>query len=300
MIRKFTVGKICLLLLLVVVSACSSNETSTPIGEVLPTGTQEPSLTEIATEAITEPAITEAPSSTETTMAPETPLGSEGGDTPAAGAALCTNAYYPVRAGATWTYRSTGGPVGGYGFTDTITSVHDDGFTLTTQFDELTRTQEWACRSEGLVALQLGGTSAATLNSQDMQLTLDINNVSGVTFPAEISTGDQWQHALEFTGTMIVASQEIEATGNAQSSFTAMGMESVTVPAGTFEAMKIRVDSTINITGIFQGVSLPITVSSPYDYWFVRDVGWVKASGTGAVDDETFTETIELQSYSIP
>ena len=292
---KSNLRNISIVLLLVFMAACSNIETTTPIGEILPTDTQGAGGTEPATE----PATTEEPSSSETVTITETPLSSEGG-MPVAGAGLCANAYYPVREGATWTYQSTGGPVGSYGFTDTITSVREDGFTLTTQFDELTRTQDWACRTEGLVALQLGGTSAATLNSQDMQLTLDVSNVSGVTFPAEISAGDQWQHALEFTGKMVVASQEIEATGNAQTSFTTIGVESVTVPAGTFEAMKIRVDSTINITGIFQGVSLPITVSSPYDYWFVQGGGWVKASGEGDVGDESFTETIELQSYSIP
>jgi hypothetical protein len=292
---KSNLRNISIVVLLVFMAACAKNETATPIGDIQPSDTPGVDGTEVATE----PAIKEKPSGTEAAGPTETPLSSDGG-MPVAGAGLCANAYYPVREGATWTYQSTGGPVGGYGFTDTITSVREEGFTLTTQFDELTRTQDWACRTEGLVALQLGGTSAATLNSQDMQLTLDVSNVSGVTFPAEISAGDQWQHALEFTGKMVVASQEIEATGNAQTSFTAIGVESVTVPAGTFEAMKIRVDSTINITGIFQGVSLPITVSSPYDYWFVQGVGWVKASGEGDVGDESFTETIELQSYSIP
>lgn len=296
MVRKFTVRHVGLLLFLAFVSACSNNETSTPIGEFLPPGTGEPAGTQFATQ----PAITQDASGPAATATPETPLSSGSGGIPIPGAGLCTNAYYPVREGATWTYVSTGGPVGGYGFTDTISSVGEDGFTLTTQFDELTRTQDWACRTEGLVALQLGGTSAATLNSQEMQLTLDVSNVSGVTFPAEISAGDQWQHALEFTGTMMIADQEIGATGSAQSSFTAIAVESVTVPAGTFEAMKIRVDSTINITGIFQGVSVPFTVTSPYDYWFAQGVGWVKASGTGLVEDESFNETIELQSYNIP
>lgn len=279
---------IVILLAFIFMTACSNNETGTPIGEILPTDGQT------STEAPTEPSLTQ-----EASTGTETPL-SPGSGMPVVGSGLCANAYYPVREGATWTYQSTGGPVGGYGFTDTITSVREDGFTLTSQFEDLTRTQEWACRTEGLVALQLGGTSAATLNSQDMQLTLEVNNVSGVTFPNAIAPGDEWSHALEFTGNMTVVSQEIEATGSAQSSFAAVGYESVTVPAGTFDALKIRVDSTININGIFQGISMPVTVSSPYDYWFVQGVGWVKASGTGTVGDESFTETIELQSYSIP
>lgn len=292
-----TLRNISVITLLVILSACGSNNeaTDTPVGEILPTAGE----TSTEAPAVTEPTLTQEPSGTETSATAEGPV-SSGGGMPVAGSGLCANAYYPVREGATWTYQSSGGPLGGYGFTDTITAVREDGFTLTSQFDDLTRTQEWACRTEGLVALQLGGTSAATLNSQDMQLTLDVGNVSGVTFPSEIAPGDQWEHALEFTGTMNVGGQEIEANGSARSTFNAIGNESVTVPAGTFDAIKIRVDSTININGVFQGVAVPVTISSPYDYWFVQGVGWVKASGTGDVGGESFSETIELQSYNIP
>src|SRR5574342_189400 len=196
---------------------------------------------------------------------------------PVAGEGLCANAYYPVREGSTWSYKSTGGPAGEYSFTDTITSVREDGFTLSTQFNELTRTQEWACKPEGLVALQLGGAPAATLNSQNMQLDLEVKNVSGVTFPSEINPGDQWQHDLDFEGKMTVAGQEGTATGDAQTRFTTIGNESVTVPAGTFDALKIQVDTTLNINVSFQGANVPVTFSGTYTYWFAQGAGWVKA-----------------------
>jgi hypothetical protein len=220
--------------------------------------------------------------------------------TPAVSSGLCTNAYYPVREGATWTYSSTGGPAGGYGFTDTITSVREDGFTLTSRFGGLTRSQEWACTPEGLVALQLGGTAAAILNEDNMEATLTVEHISGVTFPVTINPGDTWQHALEFTGSITVAGQDFDAKGDAQSSFQAIDYESVAVPAGTFDAIKIHVDTTIIINGNFNAISLPVKVTTPYDYWFVQDIGWVKASGTGNVSGELFSETIELQTYNIP
>jgi len=273
--KKITVRNLCLLLLILIVSACS-----------YPTPTLAPAPTQTA-----------APLTTETLPATEAPVA-----TPSLTASngQCSNAYYPVREGATWTYSSTGGPAGGYGFTDTITSVREDGFTLTSQFGSLTRSQEWACQPEGLVALQLGGTSAAILNDDNMQATLNVDHVSGVTFPSTINPGDTWQHALEFTGQITVAGQGIDAKGDAQSSFQAVDYESVTVPAGTFEALKIHVNTTININGNFNGVSFPVKVTTPYDYWFVKDVGWVKASGSGDVGGESFSETIELQTYNIP
>ena len=267
-----------LFLTIIFLTACSSPSTPSPT-ETQPTQTQVPKATELATEP---------------------PATSESGGMPVAGEGLCANAYYPVREGATWSYKSTGGPTGEYSFTDTITSVRDDGFTLSTQFGDLTRTQEWSCTPEGLVALQLGGAPAATLNAQNMQLNLDVKNVSGVTFPSEINAGDQWQHNLDFEGKMKISNQEGAATGNAQTSFKAVGNESVTVPAGTFDALKIQIDTTLNINVWFQGISVPVSFSGSYNYWFVQGLGWVKASGTGSVSDTSFSETMELQWYNIP
>src|SRR5687768_7275902 len=238
------------------------------------------------------------PTTIQTDGAPTTTVA--GTDMPAPAAGLCANPYYPVREGSTWTYKSTGGPAGEYGFTDTITSVREDGFTLTTQFGDLTRSQEWACQPEGLVALQLGGAPAAMLNSQDVQLTLDVKDTSGITFPSQINSGDQWQHNADFEGNMSVMNQEGTATGNAQMSFTAVGNESVTVPAGTFDAMRLDVDTNLNFDVTYQGLSIPVTFSGKYTYWFAPDVGWVKASGAGTVAGTSFSETTELQSYNIP
>jgi uncharacterized protein DUF3108 len=273
-------GILSLLLTIIFMAACSSPSTVSPT---------EPLSTE-----------TQAPQATPTEPATQPPATSAGSSTPTPKAGLCANTYYPVREGSTWTYKSTGGPTGEYSFTDTITSVRADGFTLSSQFGELTRTQEWACKPEGLVALQLGGTSAATLNSNNMQLNLEVKNVSGVTYPSEINVGDQWQHNLDFEGKMTVANQEGTATGNAQTNFKALGNESVTVPAGTFDALKIQIDTTLNINVSVQSISVPVIFSGSYTYWFVKDVGWVKASGTGSVSGTSFSETLELQSYNIP
>src|SRR5262245_18320786 len=125
-----------LLLIIVFLAACSSPSNSSPT-EIQPTQTQ-------------------APQATSTEIATEPPATLETENTPAPRAGLCANAYYPVREGSTWSYKSMGGPTGEYSFTDTITAVRADGFTLSSQFGSLTRTQEWACKPEGLVALQLG------------------------------------------------------------------------------------------------------------------------------------------------
>ena len=220
--------------------------------------------------------------------------------TSAAGQSLCTNVYYPVRQDATWTYKSTGGPAGEYSFTDTISAVRADGFTLSTQIGDLMRTQEWTCTAEGLAALQLGGAPAAMLNSQNIELNLDINNATGLTFPSQISSGSQWQQNMDVTGNVTAFNEQAEATGSVQMSFNAIGNESVTVPAGTFDALKVEVDVNLNVNATYEGITLPVSFTGDYTYWFAPNVGWVKASGTGSVLGNSFSDTTELQSYNIP
>ena len=237
------------------------------------------------------------PTATETAAPPTATVA---GTTPTAEQGLCTNPYYPVHQGATWTYKSTGGPGGEYSFTDTISSVRQDGFTLSTQIGDITRSQEWTCSEQGLTALQLGGAPAAMLNSQNIQLNLNVSNITGVTFPSQINPGDQWEQTLALQGNVTMMNEQAEATGNAQMKFAAIGNESVTVPAGTFEALKVQVEVTLNLNATYQGITLPVSFNGAYTYWFAPNVGWVKATGTGNVLGNAFSDTTELQSYSIP
>lgn len=94
--------------------------------------------------------------------------------------------------------------------------------------------------------------------------------------------------------------EEAEAAGTVQMSFNAVGNESVTVPAGTFDALKVNVEVAINVNATYEGITLPVSFSGAYTYWFAPGVGWVKANGTGNVLGSSFTDTTELQSYKIP
>jgi hypothetical protein len=60
------------------------------------------------------------------------------------------------------------------------------------------------------------------------------------------------------------------------------------------------VNVTLNVDATYEGITLPVSFSGDYTYWFAPDVGWVKSGGTGNVLGSSFSETTELQSYSIP
>jgi len=213
---------------------------------------------------------------------------------------LCSNPLFPVKLGATWTYTGTGGTNGDYDFTDTITDVREDGFSLTSQFDDLTRTQEWTCKPEGLAALSFGGGPAGGIFTNGFQMDLNTSNVQGVNLPKTVNAGDQWPYSLDFEGDIQLSGTQAHAQGTATFTFTAVGQESVTVPAGTFDAMKIHTDMVLDMQLSLSGISTPVTFTSPTDLWFAPDVGWIKAVSTGELMGNSINETIELQSYNIP
>jgi hypothetical protein len=219
---------------------------------------------------------------------------------PSTSQGACANPHYPIVNGATWTYAGSGGPAGSYSYTDTITEVRADGFTLTSLFNNnLTRTQQWACKPEGLVALQLPG-AAAALTTEGMSLELETSNVQGVTMPTNVAAGNTWSFSLDMHGTQQISGMTAETNSHAVYNFSAVGTESVTVPAGTFDAMKMNGDLTMEINATVQGMSIPVTVTMHTVTWFAPGVGMVKTETTGDMMGTAISDTLELQSYNIP
>jgi hypothetical protein len=129
---------------------------------------------------------------------------------------------------------------------------------------------------------------------------LNTSNVQGVNLPKTVNAGYQWPYSLDFEGDMELSGTQAHALGAATFTFTAIGQESVTVPAGTFNAMKIHADMVLDMQLSLSGITTPVTFTSPTDLWFAPGVGWIKATSTGDLMGMSFNETIELQSYNIP
>jgi hypothetical protein len=213
---------------------------------------------------------------------------------------LCANEYYPVVNGATWSYHGTSSETEDFAYTNTISSVRDDGFTVTVEFDEVTLVQEWACTPDGILALDSGGGTTGTLTTSDINLEMATQNASGITYPKEILPGDTWNHSLDYTGTMDFGGETADLNGYTEFNYTAIGIESVSVSSGTFDAMKVAIVTTININVTAQGKEVPVTYTSTSTSWFAHGVGWLKTDSMSDLFGTTSTEVVELVSYSIP
>ncbi|MEX2143921.1 MAG: hypothetical protein WD740_04945 [Anaerolineales bacterium] len=236
------------------------------------------------------------------TIAPtEAPTATEP-PTPTEPAGFCANAYFPVVVGATWTY---GGTAMGddIAWTSTITAVNETRFTLTNQFDDQTATHQWECTADGLSALQYGSGPEVTLSAAGVSGTFETMDTVGVTMPKDIASGDTWEQSFNITGEMeITDGITALSTGTATQTYLAMGVENVSVPAGSFEAMKIEttISFELQLSMGSGGLSLPMNFTALTTNWWVADLGWVKSDSSAAFEGEAILAKTELENFSIP
>jgi hypothetical protein len=194
----------------------------------------------------------------------------------------CNNDYYPVVNGATWTYLIT---VQEDEPTTTIYTMavnQDDTFTLNIQDEDSKFTLDGSCNDEGIVLLNVPGVSS-TYSGQDgngSSMTTITNE--GVTLPDDVQEGDEWSQTISVNAT----SGESGLSATIETNYKAIGFENVTVPAGTFNALKVEQTGSMIMEGT------PAFETHGF-IWYVEGVGTVKSGLDG-------TYTGELVSYNIP
>jgi hypothetical protein len=97
-------------------------------------------------------------------------------------------------------------------------------------------------------------------------------------------------------GTENINGLEVPAKNEFSNTCTVAGKESITVAAGTFDAVRVDCQTAMNITITMNGAP----ISSPFTFtatsWYAENVGLIKTVSTG----DQLDSTLELTSYSIP
>lgn len=238
----------------------------------------------------------EAPDSGEPSATATSPSGTGG-----MGSGLCANLYLPIVQGASWTY-SGSGIEEPYEYTTTVSEVRADGFEYTHTFDDLVLTQQWGCTPAGLAALEYGNGPEAIINTSGMTIAYETIDSSGVSLPSDLAVGQSWTQTYTVQGVMEVEGLTMNSTGTVTHTFTAVGEESVTVPAGTFAALRVEGNSLIDLQASMDGgFLLPFTFDSDVVIWWVPNVGMVRSESLVSIEGaDAFTDTTVLLSYSIP
>jgi hypothetical protein len=228
---------------------------------------------------------------------------SQGATTPAAGqttsipasSGACANSYFPASTGATWTYANTSPMAPASTTTRTITNISPSSFTVNDAITpDINMAVRWTCQGGNLAWLD-----TATITAGDVSLAVTSATTTGTLIPAVMQAGGNWSEKLELiadsnpNGKYPHAIVQINDT---QIDCTANGKESITVKAGTFEALKVTCTYVIiTKTSIDANPGAPVTNNITLTDWYVAGIGSVKTKKTGDI-----IESNELTAYSIP
>lgn len=208
---------------------------------------------------------------------------------------VCANPLLPVKVGATWNYKLTG-PLADT-FTRSILSVDGSSFTDQDVFGAgVTRQGKWNCDNGNLIALNPSSGASASVTATNMEVDFQTTEFSGVTLPAAVHAGDTWSQTATLEGVESINGTDIPAKNQFMNTCTAIGPESVTVEAGTFEATRFDCQTDINITITMNGQDVQAPLKFTSSNWYVENIGMVKTLVVG----DGLDSTIELVSYNIP
>jgi hypothetical protein len=226
----------------------------------------------------------------ETVSAPVLSSTETAAPTPTRKPTMCDNTYQPARSGDTWVYQGSNTARQSYTRTDKVVKSATDAFNVESTVETITYSVDYSCTEAGLVAnnpiQQYLGALLATPSSN---LEVTLISASGVSLPARIDPGDQWQQVAE-------ADAKINGTptnGRIIFDYNAIGIEEVRVPAGTYEAMRVDTEIRIEVT-LFR---IPAG-SYALTMWLAPDVGIIKTEGTSHVTGIEFSDALELVEFT--
>jgi hypothetical protein len=207
----------------------------------------------------------------------------------------CYNAYYPASAKLkkVYWYIELGGFLSRVKRLEFPGNITDEGFTLKESIisKEKPDVSDWAdenvkiesdyrCKPEGLVRTEFANRVRESLS----KIKFKTLKMSGISFPneSEWKIGKKWQiwFLVEDQNTKTTPAEVLSRVTHTFQ-YEIIGRESITVPAGTFEAFKVSIVSSTRIHVNNTGFKFPMnqTVKSPLKWlhWYAKDIGLVKS-----------------------
>jgi len=204
---------------------------------------------------------------------------------------LCSNSYFPVKPDFLWTY-FVKSPSETYEYNSSFYEIADSSFTEKLESSVFNADIKWLCLADGLVQSEY---SALMLEEDDQSVEFTTESYDGITLPSPEKwvIGHKWDTIYKVRTTIIVEDEQMTFTGDIFIENEIVAIESVTVPAGTFqEALKIDLDKSMNISADMAGTSMSFNVYTDISSWYVEETGLVKQVSKATCG----TTTVELLS----
>lgn len=133
------------------------------------------------------------------------------------------------------------------------------------------------------------------------QMQTRTETVQGDFMPKDLETGAVWITTYNMATTIqgmegVPGLGEMKMTVEVEN--TAMGREKITVPAGTFSAMKVKSVSRVDMSGF--GYGAPTQTSSEYYMWLAKGVGLVKTASAEGAGAQWETVAVRIEGGGVP
>ena len=179
----------------------------------------------------------------------------------------CANPYLPSAAGDAWYYRVT---YEGHHdtFADTVTTVGDRSFVITSNYALAARGATWTCEPDGLASI---GGAGSTITTSLFGQTLAAHHGRGLTLPAHPTPGDRWRQSFD-----IVTRGLLPATGSVRIRYQALRFDRIATRAGRFRALLVHSLGRYDLTSRGGGPDDHVVYTVVTAQWWARGVGLVR------------------------
>lgn len=204
----------------------------------------------------------------------------------------CANPYQPAAVGASWSYQISG--LSSDSFTRSITATRADGFSSQDVFESgATRSSDWRCAGGDLTDLSGG----ASVSAAGQDFAFQTKASSGISLPAKLKPGIAWTQLVVLEGEQDAGGQKALTRNNVSVNCSAVKVETVSVPAGNFDALRLECLTKMEILIVNGENSTPL---SNFEFassaWYAPGIGMVKSQNSGP-GGETL---IVLTGYALP
>ena len=207
----------------------------------------------------------------------------------------CGNPYYPFKPGLTIAYGVTpfAKVAGDTDYVIRTVSVTGTAAVFRAEMAGGVKTDVEANCAGGSVEMK--GTFGLGATAQGMKVKVTVVSSNGTFMPADVSAGTTWSNSqtvkMDSTGGSAAVTDLGPITITTAERSRAIAEESVTVPAGTYKAIKVELTrtSTSEFSGPPPGAKLPPGMKLPAmppstwksTEWWVKGIGMVKTVTTG-------------------
>jgi len=191
----------------------------------------------------------------------------------------CDHPYYPLKPGYEVAYQSSYNNNQG-GYTIRVSPAEGNAVKLKLNFNQGTTSEQTiSCADGNLKAMGYVDLASAM---ESRKATVETKNVEGYLLPKDMKVGSDWNAAFDVVMKMNIPEMERAGLGNIEGRITfhrkVIAEETVTVPAGTFQALKVEAETNIDThaPGVPDGPTATVPSIKTVEWW-VKGKGMVKS-----------------------